>query len=252
MLMLQMPRNNYLANRSQHVRVGSSKSPPSVCEHGVPQGSVLGPILFSLYVAPVANVISAFNVSHHQYADDTQLYIALDHDDPGDTRNLSPCAAAVCHWFLLNGLCLNPNKSEAILLGTPSATRHSDNPVTVNIAGAIIPVSPTLKSLGVTFDSQLSFNQHVNSVCKISYFISAPCAMFDLAFRHSSYGQSPAASSVPNSTIVTPSSTAPHTETSTSYNWFKIRSLDSSPAQENLTTSLQSWLNSTGYQSHTG
>jgi hypothetical protein len=162
--------NSYLANRSQHVRVGSSRSPPSVCEHGVPQGSVLGPILFSLYVAPVANVISAFNVSHHQYADDTQLYIALDHDDPGDTRNLSPCTAAVCRWFLLNGLCLNPNKSEAILLGTPSATRHSDNPVTVNIAGAIIPVSPTLKSLGVTFDSQLSFHQHVNSVCKISYF----------------------------------------------------------------------------------
>ena len=99
-----------------------------------------------------------------------QLNIALDHDDPSDTRNLSPCTAAVCRWFLLNGLCLNPNKSEAILLGTPSATRHSDNPLTVNIAGAIIPVSPTLKSLGVTLDSQLSFHQHVNSVCKISYF----------------------------------------------------------------------------------
>ena len=89
--------------------------------------------------------------------------------ETGDTRNLPPCTAAVCRWFLLNGLCLNPNKSEAILLGTPSATRHSDNPVTVNISGNSIPVSSTLKSFGVTLDSQLSFHQHVNSVCKISY-----------------------------------------------------------------------------------
>ena len=162
--------SSYLSNRSQHVRVGSSLSPSSTCEHGVPQGSVLGPILFSLYVAPVANVISAFGVSHHQYADDTQLYIALDHDHPQDTRSLTPCTAAVCHWFLLNGLCLNPNKSEAIILGTPASIKHTDNPQTVNIAGAIIPVTSTLKSLGVTLDSQLSFNQHIGSVCKISYF----------------------------------------------------------------------------------
>ena len=82
--------------------------------------------------------------------------------------------------------------------------------------------------------------------------ISVPCVMFDLAFLHWSYGQSLAASSVLNSTIATLSFMAPHMETSTSYNWFKIRSLDSSPAQENLTTYLQSLLNSTGYLSHTG
>jgi len=162
--------SSYLADRSQHVRVGSSRSPPSVCVHGVPQGSVLGPILFSLYIAPVANIISAFNVSHHQYADDTQLYIALDHSDPNVTCNLTLCTSAVCRWFLLNGLCLNPNKSEAILLGTPAATKRSDNPTTVNIAGAVIPVSSTLKSLGITLDSQLTFRQHINDVCKISYF----------------------------------------------------------------------------------
>ena len=162
--------SSYLTGRSQHVRVGSSRSPSSTCLHGVPQGSVLGPILFSLYIAPVANVIRAFNVSHHQYADDTQLYIALDHHHPDDTRNLTPCTAAVCRWFLLNGLCLNPNKSEAIILGTPSSTSHTDNPRNVNVAGAVIPVTSTLKSLGVTLDSQLNFNQHIKTVCKSSYF----------------------------------------------------------------------------------
>ena len=91
-----------------------------------------------------------------------------DTTDDGGGRNLA--TYAMHSRSLSHGLCLNPNKSEAILLGTLSATRHSDNPLTVNIAGAIIPVSPTLKSLGVTLDSQLSFHQHVNSVCKISYF----------------------------------------------------------------------------------
>ena len=71
-------------------------------------------------------------------------------------RQMAPpylCIDLPCLRLVKTGLCLNPNKSEAILLGTPSATRHSDNPVSVNITGAIIPDSPTLKSLGVTLDS---------------------------------------------------------------------------------------------------
>jgi hypothetical protein len=162
--------SSYLTDRSQHVSVGSSRSSSRLCEHGVPQGSVLGPILFSLYVAPIANVISSFGVNHHQYADDTQLYIALDRKNPINMLSLTPCASAVCRWFLLNGLAINPNKSEAILLGTPASTNHQDTPTTVNIAGALIPINHTLKSLGVTLDSQLTFNQYVSSICKTSYF----------------------------------------------------------------------------------
>ena len=177
--------SSYLTDRSQHVRVGSSRSPSSTCLHGVPQGSVLGPILFSLYIAPVANVIKAFNVSHHQYADDMQLYIALDHNHPDDIRNLTPCTAAVCRWFLLNGLCLNLNKSEAIILGTPTSTSHTDNPRNVIVASAVIPVTSTLKSLGVTLDSQLNFNQHIK-FANHPISTSGPCVTCDLAFHQKS------------------------------------------------------------------
>ena len=69
---------SYLSNRSYRVRVGSETSDATVCEFGVPQGSVLGPLLFTLYVAPVSNVISSYGVNHLQYADDTQLYVALE------------------------------------------------------------------------------------------------------------------------------------------------------------------------------
>jgi hypothetical protein len=161
--------SSYLSNRSQHVRVGSVRSPSTVCEYGFPQGSVLSPILFTLFVAPVAHVISSFCVDHHQYADDTQLYIALDNKQH-NTNNMTSCTSAITRWFLLNGLCLNPNKSEAIIIGTPAATKLQHNLDTVNIAGAIIPVSPTLKSLGITLDSNLNFNKHISTVCKISYF----------------------------------------------------------------------------------
>src|SRR5664279_2386282 len=70
--------HSYIVDRSQYVRLGDCRSSTSTCMYGVPQGSVLGPLLFSLYFAPVGDVIKSFGVQHTQYADDTQLYIALD------------------------------------------------------------------------------------------------------------------------------------------------------------------------------
>ena len=66
---------SYVSGRSQFVRIGGQQSPSIMCEAGVPQGSVLGPLLFSLYVAPIADVVAKCGVDHAQYADDTQLYM---------------------------------------------------------------------------------------------------------------------------------------------------------------------------------
>jgi hypothetical protein len=64
---------SYLDGRSQFVRLGDRLSSSTNCKYRVPQGSVLGPLLFTLYIAPIADVISSFRVQHAQYADDTQL-----------------------------------------------------------------------------------------------------------------------------------------------------------------------------------
>ena len=67
----------YLHNRSQWITYDDLVSPATMCEFGVPQGSVLGPILFSLFVAPIAELISSHGLSFHQFADDTQLYVSV-------------------------------------------------------------------------------------------------------------------------------------------------------------------------------
>ena len=135
---------------------------------GVPQGSVLGPILFTLYVAPVANVITSYGVCHLQYADNTQLYIALKNED--SISNLQNCANDVYNWFAQNGLSLNPEKSEAILLGTGARLRHEQPISSISIAGSDVGIRDSVKSLGVTIDSGLTFNEHVNYICKTSAY----------------------------------------------------------------------------------
>ena len=106
---------SYLMNRSQFVRVGANRSAKVFCEYIVLQGSVLGALLFTLYIAPVANVITSHGVSYLHYAGDTQLYITLDKDE--SIERLQKCADAVYSWFAQNDLSLL-EKSEAILLGT--------------------------------------------------------------------------------------------------------------------------------------
>ena len=68
---------SYLTGRSQVVRIGCHYSSPSTCFAGVPQGSVLGPLLFSIYTSPIAHIAQAHGIQQQQYADDTQLYVAL-------------------------------------------------------------------------------------------------------------------------------------------------------------------------------
>ena len=107
---------SYLTNRSQTVCMGAVSSNPSNCSSGVPQGSVLGPILFSLYISPIGQIVSDFGLAHQQYAADSQLYISLNVID--SITRLEACLDTLRIWLCYNGLCLNPDKSESILFGT--------------------------------------------------------------------------------------------------------------------------------------
>ncbi len=162
---------SYFEARSSFVRRCGISSDTTSLDYGVPQGSALGPLCFSLYVAPLSRVIDSFGVKHHQYADDTQVYIAVSKADLTVTVDtLEACTAAVHQWLLHNGLQLNPSKSEVIQITAGRGRKRVDQVLSLQVSDAIIQTSTTTKSLGVTVDRQLTFDQHVTNVCKACYF----------------------------------------------------------------------------------
>ena len=124
-------------------------------------------LLFTLYTSPVGGVISSFGIAHTQYADDTQLYVAL---KGGSLSTLTDCIKALHHWLDLNGLCLNPEKTEAVIVGTSERHRVGDRIDIIDTGSVHIKTSECVKSLGVVIDSKLTFNQHVNNICKSAHF----------------------------------------------------------------------------------
>jgi hypothetical protein len=109
---------SYLKDRTSFVSLGNCQSDTVCCATGVPQDSVLGSLLFSIFTTPVGRLISGFNISYHQYADDTQLYTSVDSTSSVDIARLSSCAEAVTKWHLENCLLLNPSKTELLVTGT--------------------------------------------------------------------------------------------------------------------------------------
>jgi len=153
------------------VRIGHHSSTPTSCTTGVPQGSILGPLLFATYTSPIATITHSFQVCHQQYADDTQLFIALNPSDPSsDIANLNTCLHALQSWFCLNGMAPNPDKSDAILLGTCQHSRTFASVCSVDVAGCSVLLSDNIKILGVTLDCHLSLDKHINSICKSAYY----------------------------------------------------------------------------------
>ena len=112
-------------------------------------------------------VASHFKVDQQQYADDTQLFISISKTNSADQiRCLEAALLHLTSWFYYNCLALNPEKSEAILLGTHARNKTLSNINQVDIAGSPIPLSDKIKLLGVTIDSTLNFSKHVSLICQ--------------------------------------------------------------------------------------
>ena len=163
---------SYLSDRTQYVRIQDVSSDVHALSYGVPQGSVLGPLLYSLYTSPLGDIARSHGLSYHFYADDTQLYLSFETSSPEDlstcTSALEDCVNDINLWMLNNKLKLNRGKTEIIVFSSSYRT----HPALKNlvIASDTVDCSTTAKNIGVIFNDSLSMLPHVTAVCKSSFF----------------------------------------------------------------------------------
>ena len=158
--------HSYLTGRSYFVNLADFESNKHNICSGIPQGSILGPLLFSLYILPLGELISAHGVNFHFYADDTQLYLSVAPDDPCALDPLLTCVSSIKCWMSENFLKLNEDKTEVLIIGS-TAQRES---IISRLGNLARESNTSVKNLGVTIDAELNFNTHINNVTKIAFF----------------------------------------------------------------------------------
>ena len=150
---------NFLLNRYQSVRVNESMSSFIKVESGIPQGTILGPLFFIIYIDGLSkNIKNGMNL----YADDSKLYgsVANAFDLSIFQRDLDT-VTNFCNAWQLN---INNSKCEVIHFGL-------NNPSQIyNVNGNVVPEKSSYKDLGVTISSDLSFSKHYDNICKVAYF----------------------------------------------------------------------------------
>ncbi|KAF7240555.1 Thromboxane-A synthase [Varanus komodoensis] len=157
---------SYLNGRFQKVVLGDYGSAPWQLCHGVPQGSILSPLLFNIYMKPLGEVIRRCGLRNHQYTDDTQLYLSFS-TNPGEAvAVLNRCLAEVMGWMRENKLKLNPDKTEVLLVGG-SDLGMGDLGLVLN--GVVLPLRDRVRSLGVLLDPELSLEAQVTAVARSAF-----------------------------------------------------------------------------------
>lgn len=149
----------YITNRKQVVRINSVTSEVLPINHGVPQGSILGPLLFTIYVNDLPMV--AKNCSTECFVDDTKLYASFclcDHAQTADKMNQD--LVRVRDWSFNNQLLLNPEKTKLMVFGSRQM-RSKLLEFRLSLLGKDILPASTVTDMGVGFDSELSFDDHI-------------------------------------------------------------------------------------------
>ena len=164
---------SYLSQRTQSVTISGDSSASKTLRFGVPQGSVLGPLLYTIYTLPIGDILRHHDIPYHLYADDSQIYLSCDSgsfDSLAHTVDrLQQCVSSVKAWMIRNKLKLNDDKTEIILITSPYYTSYFKiNEFRIDDT-TVTPVK-YVKNIGVYFDNNMNMKKNVDNVCKTVRF----------------------------------------------------------------------------------
>jgi len=151
---------DYLTNRKQQVVVNGETSEELPVLSGVPQGSVLGPLLFLIYINGIDDIPLSPGTKLVIYADDVLLYKPI--RSAVEYALLQKDVDAVGRWSTINHLKFNPTKCKAMVFSRKRSTTAPCDPLTLN--GQALDLVDTVKYLGLTICSDLSWSEHINTI----------------------------------------------------------------------------------------
>ena len=162
---------SYLSGRTHCVSIDNIMSELIEMLFGVPQGSVLGPFKFCIYTLPIGAIIRFHGLSYHIYADDTQVYLAFEVDDPQQAlEKLNACLSDIRTWMIKNKLKINDDKTEFLIIASTNGHSKISRDNKLKVGTALIPPSSSARNLGVIFDDHMNMEDHVTNICRSAHF----------------------------------------------------------------------------------
>ena len=157
---------SYLAGCTQQVALHNTQSDPAVLKQRVPQVSVLGPLLFSLYISPLGDICRRCNAEFHLYTDYQQNYFSFEPGPPTKSgiENLQECIQDICIWIGTNLLKLNDENIEFLLFGARQQLAKVRD-ISMKIWSDVIWPADQVRDLGVYWNNLTTTKAHVNKLC---------------------------------------------------------------------------------------